>query len=466
MSTLKDRLRRWAASLLVIGLIHVAWWITVSTAHPEIAGLYSFSRAVFNLAVTAFGLSLVYLLIGRKSTKHKVLVLLSQVAAIGSLVLLLEIPALFLGFDYQPMFNGSADTTEQGVSNRLNRSDPVLLHLHAPHSSFSGEVMGNLAYLGVPGPTRYRADVRYDGNGFRNDRDFLQADVVVIGDSFVEGAMVGRDKTLVGRIEARLMVPTANFGQIGYGFRQELEVLKRFVPALSPKLVVWVVFGGNDFRDVEYYERSIAKRDVPRAPSTLKQRLLWRNALVAGGRLVQGAVRDIAVDPAQMALNQSGLFTRSDGVTERVYFAPPELTPTPHQWNVATDILTQANRFSRQIGAEFAVVYVPRKFRVYRDHLRIADDREIATWWVNDLPADLGKWCAENDIPFLDTTAPLAQVVARGEHPNFVDDVHWNETGHKAAAEAVIAFLESRKLFPFGMVTGSTAMTVTTHPAR
>jgi lysophospholipase L1-like esterase len=466
MSTRQGQIMRWVASLLIMGLIPVVWWITISTAHPEIAGLYSFSRAVFNLVVTAGGLSLVYSLIGRKSTRHKILVLLSQVAAIGGLVLLLEVPALFFGFDYQPMFNGSAGTTEQGVSSRMNRADPVLIHLHAPHSSFSGEVMGNLAYFGVPGPARYRADVRYDRNGFRNDRDFDQADVVVIGDSFVEGAMVGRDKTLVGRLESRLVVPTANLGQIGYGFRQELEVLERFVPALSPKLVVWVVFGGNDFRDVEYYERSIAQRDVPRVPATLKQRLLSRNALVAGGRLLQDAVRDISVEPAQMALNQSGLFTRSDGVTERVYFAPPELSPTPHQWKVATDTLTQANRFSRQIGAEFVVVYVPRKFRVYRDHLRIAGDREIATWVVNDLPADLGKWCAGNDIPFLDTTAPLAQVVARGEHPNFVDDVHWNEAGHKAAAEAVIAFLESRKLFPFGTVTGSTAMTVTTHPGR
>lgn len=449
MPARQDRIVRWVASLLVVALVPAIWWITTSPAQPEVAGLYSFRRAAFNLAATAAGLAIVYLLLGRKSTRHKVLVLLSQATAIGLCWLILEIPTLLFGFDYQKVFGAGADATELGLSSRTNKPDPVLIHIHWPHSSFSGEVTGNLVHLGIPRPYRYKADVRYDRNGFRNDREFDQADIVVIGDSFVEAAIVARDRTLVGQLESRLKIPTVNLGQIAYGFRQELEVLKRFALPLSPKLVVWVVFGGNDFRDVEFYERQLKRFGTSRTPAALEQRLGLRNALVAGGKLLADTVRNVSGKPGQSALDHSGLFTRSDGVTERVYFAQAEESPTPHQWEVAMATLTEGSRVSRGVGAGFVVVYVPRKFRVYRDHIRISQEHGMATWASNDLPGDLGRWCAQHDIAFVDTSARLGQVVARGEHPYFVDDVHWNEVGHVTAAEAIIALLESRKLFPF-----------------
>ena len=451
MPARQDRIVRWVASLLIAALVPAIWWITTSPAQPEVAGLYSFRRAAFNLAVTAAGLAVVYLLLGGKSTRHKVLVLLSQATAIGLCWLILEIPALLFGFDYQRIFGAATDATELDLSSsRTNKPDPVLIHIHWPNSSFSGEVAGNLAHLGIPRPPRHKADVRYDRNGFRNDREFDLADIVVIGDSFVEAAIVARDRTLVGQLESRLKLPTANLGQIAYGFRQELEVLRRFAPPLSPKLVIWVVFGGNDFRDIEFYERQVKRFSAPQIPVTLEQRLGLRNALVAGGKVLVDALRSVSGEPTQSALNHSGLFTRSDGVTERVYFDPPEESPTPYQWEVAMGTLNEARRLSLGIGAEFVVVYVPRKFRVYRDHLRISNEHGIATWAVNDLQGELGKWCFHNDIPFVDTTARMGQVVARGEHPYFVDDVHWNEVGHATAAEAVIALLESRRLYPFG----------------
>jgi len=246
-----------------------------------------------------------------------------------------------------------------------------------------------------------------------------------------------------------LKTPAANLGQIAYGLRQELEVLRRFGLPLKPRLVVWVLFGGNDLRDVEFYERQLARVGRARPPATLEERLASRNALALAGKLAVDAVRNASVQPTANALNHSGLFRRADGTRERVYFSPPEEAPSPHQWQVAIDVLAQASQLVRETGADFLVVYAPRNFRIYKPHLEIAPEHAISRWVINDLPERLGRWAAEQGIPFVDTTPRLAAVVARGEHPYFVDDVHWNALGHATAAEAIAAQLSAARLFPF-----------------
>lgn len=440
---------RAAGAVALLGIAGLAWRFTVSPDQPEIAGLYSFRRVVFNLAVTAAALWGVYCLLGRRPMRHKVLVCVSQAIAIGVAVLLVEIPALFLGFDYRTVFGVATDATELEMSSRNNRTDPILIHLHWPHSTFKGDVTGNLVHLGIPRPQRYRAEVRYDRNGFRNDRDLDRADIVVIGDSFVEAAIVAREDTVVARLETLLKAPAANLGQIAYGLRQELEVLQRFGLPLQPKLVVWVLFGGNDLRDVEFYERQLTQVGRPRPPPTTEQRLASRNALAVAGKLVADTVRDLRGQPTPNALDHSGLYKRADGMRDRVYFSPPEDTPNAHQWQVTVDTLMRAHQLTRAAGADFLLVYVPRKFRIYRPYLEVAPQHAIARWDLTDLPQRLGQWAKDQGIAFVDTTPPLADVVARGEHPYFIDDVHWNARGHAAAAEAIAATLATDRLFPF-----------------
>lgn len=442
-------LLRGAGALLVAIGVALAWWLTLSPSQPEIAGLYSFRRITFNLAATAAGLWGVYFLLGGKPARHKVLVCASQAIAIGAMLFLIELPVLFFGFDYRTVFGSAADVTELELTSRNNRPDPVLIHLHWPDSAFSGDATGNLVHLGIPRPRRYPVNVRYDRNGFRNDNNFEQADIVVIGDSFVEAALVSRQETVVAQLESMLNTPVANLGQIAYGLRQELEVLRRFGLPLKPRLVVWVLFGGNDLRDVEFYERQLERVGRARPPATLEERLASRNALALAGKLAVDAVRNAGGQPSANALNHSALFRRADGTRERVYFSPPEDTPSPHQWQVAIDALTQADRSARAAGADFLVVYAPRSFRVYKPHLEIAPEHASARWVVNDLPERLGRWAAEKGIPFVDTTPRLAAVVARGEHPYFVDDVHWNALGHETAAQVITEELAAARLFPF-----------------
>jgi hypothetical protein len=438
---------RWITSFPVLLMIPATWWATrVTDWIPEIFGTYTVNRFLFNLLATALLLAVFYLLTGRKSTRQKIISVTATFLVAGICVLLLELPAIILGFDYQKVFHTLGPDNALHLSEGVNKADPVLIHIHWPNSAFSGEVVGNLAQLGIPDPARYPVDVRYDDNGFRNDRGYEQADIAVIGDSFVEAAIVPFDQTLVELIENQTGVPTVNLGQIAYGLKQELEVLKRFALPLSPKVVVWALFGGNDLRDIAGYEDMLEHFGEPREPPSLGERSFFRNFLIAvSGTLTSHFRRQ----PSDKALNHSGLFQRADGVRERIYFGQTNRPVTARQWEVTVETLAEANRLSKQAGARFIVVYIPRKFRVYREHLELQNDTYIAGWEVNDLPDRMDRWCRENDIDYIDTTPVLKQSVAQGVSPYYIDDVHWNALGHRLAGMEILDYLKRNRIHPF-----------------
>ena len=109
--------------------------------------------------------------------------------------------------------------------------------------------------------TLFRWDAKYDKNGCRNEQDFQKADIVVAGDSMVEGITVPTPQlmtSLLGRVEAKVV---ANLGQSAYGPQQELASLKRFGLPLHPQTVLWVFSEASDLGDVVWYDD--AMRDPP-----------------------------------------------------------------------------------------------------------------------------------------------------------------------------------------------------------
>ena len=427
-------------------MVLLVWRLTVTDWEAEFNGLYNLNRALFNVAVSLAGLVLVYFLMSDKPARHKTLTVITTALTSAFRLFILEAPALFFGFNYQLIFGTSGTDTALHLSGKVNKPDPVLIRIHWPDSRFSGEVAGNLVQLGISTDHRYQVDVHYDHNGFRNDQDYTQADIAVIGDSFVEAAILPREQSLVQLIEDRLGHTAVNLGQIAYGLRQELEVLERYALPLKPKLILWVLFGGNDLRDIGYYEWQLEHFDELDKPLPLKRRLFSYNAFSATTKLFRQGFHLVPKTSRDRALNHSGQFLRADGVTERVYFGQTTDPWTPHQWQVTIDTLTRANHLSMENGAEFVVIYVPRKFRVYKDHLKLLPDHSISSWEITTLAETLGTWCADNDIHFLDTSPHLEKYVSEGIHPYFIDDVHWNQLGHETATSAITDYLLSESL--------------------
>ena len=389
-----------------------------------LAGLYALLAAAWLVAGTG----------ARRTRRFQVLALsVSLLLAIA----LFEAPAVFGKHDYGQTFGTSKSTWIQ-LSTSVNRPDPELIHVHWPNTRFEGEVLGNLAALGVPDPQRYPVDVRYDRHGFRNERELERAEIAVIGDSFIEAAIVPYESGIAQVLEARTGLVTANLGQSNYGLRQELAVLRRYALPLEPELVLWFFFEGNDLHDVDYYEDSLANLDEMTAPRPLRQRSFVRNAMLA---LSQRWLARTSDAPAQRALAHSGLLAPSFAGPKRVYFDGGTPQWKAHQWQVAVETLGAAKQLCDEAGAEFALVFIPRKFRVYFDHVAFAEDSAMVGLELNDLPEQLGSWARAQGIRFIDPTPALSAALGEGKHPYIVDDSHWNATGHSIAADTVLSAL-------------------------
>ena len=85
-----------------------------------------------------------------------------------------------------------------------------------------------------PDPSR-TVVIRYDRNGFRNAKTLETAEVVVIGDSYVEGYLMSDEHLLTTHLSKLQGMSVANLGHSGYGPQQELAVLRRFGLPLKPK---------------------------------------------------------------------------------------------------------------------------------------------------------------------------------------------------------------------------------------
>ena len=276
--------------------------------------------------------------------------------------------------------------------------------------------------------------------------DLSRADIVLIGDSFVEAAELPRSNTMVAQLRLRLNATTANLGQSNYGPQQELVVLERYALSLSPKVVLWFFFGGNDLRDADRYERLHGHPERLADPSPFSSRSFTRNALTALARLTTPPRHDAA--PA--AQRRAAEFISVGGRRQTVYFDDPEGPWTPHQWEIATNTLLHARDLTSRSRADLLVVYIPRKFRVYRGYIRTPPNSEVGSWTSNDLPDVLSRWCDEHAIDFLDSTRILRKAVSLGEPVYLQDDVHWNARGHEVVSDAIAQHIRARRAFAVG----------------
>jgi lysophospholipase L1-like esterase len=429
--------KRAALALLLAAAALVPWWASANLEpEPPLFRTWAFSHFLACAAWSGVMLALASLVLSRAPLRERVLRVALVAFTVLGVIAVAEAPTVW-GHDWARSL-GTLDTRLWfDPTLGANRPDPDLIHIHWPRESFRGRVVGNLVGLGIPSPGTHEVEVSYDGNGFRNDQDLEQADLVLIGDSFVEGPLVRLDETVAKQLETRLGLVTANLGQSGYTLQQEAIVLERFGLPLRPRLVLWFLFGGNDLRDVKHYEwlhEHFQELQHPKAVP-LRERLFLRNVLLA---LSRASTRHL---PGRRALAQSAIFRRADGEEDVVYFDEAEAPWSEHDWQVMTETLRDAAHRTRKTGARFVLVYIPRKFRVYREHVTADPASDVARWRQNDLPEELAAWCAREKIELVDTTPILEAEAARGVHTYFVDDVHWNPRGHE-----VVADLLARKL--------------------
>lgn len=294
-----------------------------------------------------------------------------------------------------------------------------------PHVEASGETFQDTALgWGIahdPLPFSYRTDQR----GFRNAVDREEAAVYLLGDSIVVAGLVPFERTVTARLEAALAAPVMNVALVGIGTGEEHDLFRAAGLRLDGRLVLQFLFEGNDLKDAA---RAAGADATPRS-SEWKRRSFVRNAELALQRWTQPVVGLAARRTCEID-GRSYLFRWTWSSFLRV---------EDQQAPIHAGIAAFAEEV-RAAGGRYALVFVPAKLRVLgpvcdrwpeTSDLRDAIDR-------NPLRDSTRAFCAASGLTCIDLTDPLREAARSGEIPWFWGDTHWNETGHRVAAEALL----------------------------
>jgi hypothetical protein len=279
-----------------------------------------------------------------------------------------------------------------------------------------------------------------DSLGYRNNQDFSDEGLVLVGDSF----LVGTETTLAGLLRQRgIAAYNMSYSSIGpLIYADKLRWARTNLPADACRVLYF--FEGNDFQPIEPSAAVSVRLAVPRG-----FQLVVKNYIQA----VRG--------PSVWSKTFFGLLTRAAtafGPEEtEAATAPPDVTMVAtvsghrivflkgYAEVVKRPSYSDEGFIQHQLSIEppDLIFFIPDKFRVYAPLL----DKGA----VNDLPH--AQWqhlraAAESiGVPAYDLTPQLVQrareLAPSGEFTFWPDDTHWNRHGEEVAADVLLQTLSA-----------------------
>jgi lysophospholipase L1-like esterase len=306
-------------------------------------------------------------------------------------------------------------------------------------------------YLGFQYPASYRGGIdrgdthftyNTDERGYRNPIPWPDtAEVVVLGDSQAFGYGVEDDDAWVRLLSGHLS-PTRvlNLGLIGGAPQQYTRVLERIGLGVTPRVVLYCLFPGNDIRDASLFEAweeagSPGNYDVwrffrGRAPNQESglRRLVGRSYLT---ELVRTSRRNFGsrFQGRTVTLEDGSRLRLAPGVLR---FAAGRTSPDHPDFQRVLAAIQEAKTLAEEAGSAFVVVLVPTKEEVY---LSVLDEP------FPDLTGAFAMELERLGIDHLDLTGPFKEGAAREEALFFEIDGHPNAAGNVLISEVVRARL-------------------------
>lgn len=302
--------------------------------------------------------------------------------------------------------------------------------------------------------------VRFNRDGLRGPElapapEPGRARVLVLGDSFVEGAEVAESEALPAALEARLAmagrpVEALNAGVRGWGTAQEYLYLIRQGLALRPDVVVLVLYVGNDLVDNSPELSGSARDGVPSRPFYTLDRggLMLIPAATPAGPPFAPLLELARQRSALVNLAESGVAAKlgsADGEevlrsVHRLVFAAPPPGAWERSWAVTEALITAARDAAEQQGARFVLAVAPHKAQLDPaewERLIRGAPLPAGVGWDPLLPqARLAAFAAARGIRAVDLLPALRSDDSAGPL-FFARNSHWTAAGHRAVAEAL-----------------------------
>ncbi len=292
-----------------------------------------------------------------------------------------------------------------------------------PHADVRGETREDLASAwGHPSP-KLPFHFVTDRRGFRNEPDRAEADVYVLGDSFLVAGLVPWNETLTAGLEQRFDRSVAAFALNGLAPQEEIELFREAQLPLAGKLVLQFLFEGNDLLDSASMGAPTMESEV-----SLRDRTLANNLILKLQQWTQPTDQFLA--PRSGELNGQTVLFRWDRSAFKEYGLEAEaISSALHSFREEVE----------QAGGTYAVVMIPSKIRILGPYCGLPKESPLADWRAHcsPWPEHVQSWCESQKIAYLDLAPALDSAMKRGDTPWFAGDTHWNALGNQVAADAV-----------------------------
>jgi hypothetical protein len=362
----------------------------------------------------------------------------------------LELPAMLKQVHWRLLFERIS-----GEENRYAwsyQTDPELGFRRRPGDTWTGRPPSDIeSGANMPPSIQQAITFTYDQWGYRNLQDQQQVDLVMLGDSYIEGWYVSDDETAAHLLQTSMQRPVANLGVAGYGTLQASIVLRKETPRRNPRVVVWSFFEGNDLYDDQDFENAMlaTQEDAQDADAHVegfargqgwKQRSFTLNTLRRFRRWAEPLIP-----------NKSpyfGYLTQAGQDRQTIYFADYAGVPWSDwidgRWQRARATFEEAAAYASDQDIKLIFMFVPIKYRVYHPFIEIDPDSPINNWELWPLPHLFSDFCSTENVACINLTEMFRQAVRDGKMPYAPADTHWGAEGHRLVAERLELEIQQR----------------------
>ena len=329
--------------------------------------------------------------------------------------------------------------------------------------------------------------IRFNRDGFRDiDRSLSKPRgvyrIAILGDSYIEAPQVAVADRVTEQLETQLnqkgvfaphTVEVLNFGVSTYGTMQELQTLKHEVWRFQPDLIILAFLTGNDFKN----NCLDLDPDDPGRPLLNFQNGEFREVFPPSK--VSGSLGDAGPSWEWPRLRLKGVWDKfhyvrfmqakrraeanhyrtADGPEASGFEAgldvgiyhPPSVPAWVKAWEVTEELLRRFDRECRTHGTDWLMVVLSNGIQVHPDlEMRERFRRAMGHPSLFYCEERLTEAAHRDGYEILCLAPPLGEIAKRNQvllhgfenmQPGFG---HWNELGHRAAAERIADHLHQQ----------------------
>ena len=474
---------RWIATGVVAGVNIILWLgqsqlaYNVAQERDILLGRFTVDRFTLNLVILVISLFVIkgiWTVKREKTTQQKRQERFKAIALVVSVIISLAAADTALRILKAKQYTGRADLfyrTPDTIQRGIVRD--------VPKTAFSYPAVAT----GYPD---FEFTMTIDKNGFRNKTDFEKCDIITLGDSFTEGSHVSDEQVWPVLLAQKSGLKIYNLGMSGGNPVSYFELIKRFAPMLSPKIVMCVLYEGNDFRSSNFEGRKLQEKQNPQKfnlVSYLKSsplRLGLKNLFIRffgppGSRRFASDVAAGRIGPGHPLYAVSWLPAGVPEGAEAKYYAfdfkslrddclEREAFEGSAGWKGTSERLISIKKLCDENGIRLVVIFSPDKPHLLMPLIKdnVPKDKLYAfmSLKMKDLPpiseisdfvcknldskeSVVEKFCEGQSMEFLSLTKPLRDAISKGQQAYFTYDQHWTPLGHQVVANTVLVFFNS-----------------------